>query len=108
MYATLNRFIVGNDSNTYEWDTENDALVRKYNCVYYNCTAFFPNAAKDLAILVHRHNGVSFFRGSPAKLYAQLHIPDQTCQLHGEFPPGGRRKPATPPEGSASNGLCQP
>lgn len=31
---TLNRFIVGNDSNTYEWDTENDALVRKYNCVY--------------------------------------------------------------------------
>ena len=38
----------------------------------------------------------------------KLHIPDQTCQLHGEFPPGGRRKPATPPEGSASNGLCQP
>ncbi len=37
-----------------------------------------------------------------------VHIPDQTCQLHGEFPPGGRRKPATPPEGSASNGLCQP
>jgi len=69
---TLNRFIVGNDSNTYEWDTENDTLVRKYNCVYYNCTAFFTNAAKDLAILVHRHNGVSLFRGSPAKLYAQF------------------------------------
>jgi len=69
---TLNRFIVGNDSNTYEWDTENDALVRKYNCVYYNCTAFFTNTAKDLAILVHRHNGVSIFRGSPAKLYAQF------------------------------------
>ena len=42
------------------------------------------------------------------KLIGLLHIPDQTCQLHGEFPPGGRRKPATPPEGSASNGLCQP
>jgi len=69
---TLNRFIVGNDTNTYEWDTENDALVRKYNCVYYNCTAFFTNTAKDLAILVHRHNGVSVFRGSPAKLYAQF------------------------------------
>lgn len=69
---TLNRFIVGNDSNTYEWDTENDALVRKYNCVYYNCTAFFTNTAKDLAILIHRHNGVSLFRGLPAKLYAQF------------------------------------
>lgn len=80
---TLNRFIVGNDSNTYEWDTENDALVRKYNCVYYNCTAFFPNAAKDLAILVHRHNGVSFFRGSPAKLYAQFcfHDPEYLIDL---------------------------
>lgn len=83
VYATLNRFIVGNDSNTYEWDTENDALVRKYNCVYYNCTAFFPNAAKDLAILVHRHNGVSFFRGSPAKLYAQFcfHDPEYLIDL---------------------------
>lgn len=80
---TLNRFIVGNDSNTYEWDTENDALVRKYNCVYYNCTAFFPNAAKDLAILVHRHNGVSLFRGSPAKLYAQFcfHDPEYLIDL---------------------------
>ena len=80
---TLNRFIVGNDSNTYEWDTENDALVRKYNCVYYNCTAFFTNTAKDLAILVHRHNGVSFFRGSPAKLYAQFcfHDPEYLIDL---------------------------
>lgn len=69
---TLNRFIVGNDSNTYEWDTESDALVRKYNCVYYNCTAFFTNTAKDLAILIHRHNGVSLFRGMPAILYTQF------------------------------------
>lgn len=44
----------------------------------------------------------------PWQFKRPLHIPDQTCQLHGEFPPGGRRKPATPPEGSASNGLCQP
>lgn len=80
---TLNRFIVGNDSNTYEWDTENDALVRKYNCVYYNCTAFFTNTAKDLAILVHRHNGVSFFRGLPAKLYTQFcfHDPEYLIDL---------------------------
>ena len=52
--STLNRFIVGNDTNAYEWHTENDTLVRKYNCVYHNCTAFFTNTAKDLAILVHR------------------------------------------------------
>jgi hypothetical protein len=45
---------------------------------------------------------------SGKKTPSRVHIPDQTCQLHGEFPPGGRRKPATPPEGSASNGLCQP
>ncbi len=67
-----NRFIVGNDSNTYEWDAENDALIRKYNCVYYSCTAFFPNTTKDTGILVHRHNGISLFRGTPAKLYAQF------------------------------------
>ena len=80
---TMNRFIVGNDSNTYEWDTENDALVRKYNCVYYNCTAFFPDSAKELAILVHRHNGVSIFRGSPAKLYTQFcfHDPEYLIDL---------------------------
>lgn len=80
---TLNRFIVGNDSNTYEWDTENDVLVRKYNCVYYDCTAFFPNATKDLAILVHRHNGVSLFRGSPIKLYFQFcfHEPEYLIDL---------------------------
>lgn len=80
---TMNRFIVGNDSNTYEWDTENDALVRKYNCVYYNCTAFFPDRAKELAILVHRHNGVSIFRGSPAKLYTQFcfHDPEYLIDL---------------------------
>lgn len=82
---TLNRFIVGNDSNTYEWDTENDALVRKYNCVYYNCTAFFTNMAKDLAILIHRHNGVSLFRGMPAKLYTQFcfHEPEYLIDVAG-------------------------
>lgn len=37
-----------------------------------------------------------------------LHIPDQTRQLHGEFPPVRRRKSASPPEVSASNRLCQP
>lgn len=80
---TLNRFVVGNDSNTYEWDKENDTLIRKYNCVYYNCTAFFPNVTKNLAILVHRHNGVSLFCGSPAKLYAQFcfHEPEYLIGL---------------------------
>ena len=83
--STLNRFIVGNDTNAYEWHTENDTLVRKYNCVYHNCTAFFTNTAKDLAILVHRHKGVSVFRGSPAKLYAQFcfHDPEYLIDLVG-------------------------
>lgn len=67
----MNRFVVGNDTNTYEWDTENDTLIRKYNSVFYDCTAFFCNATKDTAILVHRHNGVSLFAGSPAKLRHQ-------------------------------------
>lgn len=80
---TLNRFIVSNDTNTYEWDTVNDVLVRKYNCVYYNCTAFFSNAARNLAILIHRHNGVSLFQGSPAKWTAQFcfHEPEYLIDL---------------------------
>lgn len=67
----MNRFIVGNDTNTYEWDTANDTVIRKYSSVFYDCTAFFPNAAKDRCILVHRHNGVSLFGGSPIKLLRQ-------------------------------------
>ena len=67
----IHRFVVGNDSNTYEWDTQNDVLIRKYNCVYYECIALFTNSAKDLGILVHRHNGISIFRGTPPRLQAQ-------------------------------------
>lgn len=53
------------------------------NCVYYNCTAFFSNTTKDIAALVHRHNGVSLFRGSPAKLCAQFcfHEPEYLIEL---------------------------
>lgn len=61
------RVIADNDSDTYGY-----ALVRKYNCVYYNCTAVFANTAKDRAIPAYRHNSVPFFRGPPAKLYVQL------------------------------------
>lgn len=67
----INRFVVGNDANTYEWDTVNDILIRKYNCVYYECTALFTNSSKDLIILVHRHNGISLFRGNPPRLQNQ-------------------------------------
>ncbi len=40
--APINRrFIVGNDTNTYEWDAENDALTLRYNTMFYDCVDFF-------------------------------------------------------------------
>ena len=68
---TMNRFVVGNDTNTYEWDAENDVVIRKYNSIFYECTELFSNAAKDRCILVHRHNGISFFKGTPPIFYYQ-------------------------------------
>ena len=73
----MNRFIVGNDTNTYEWDTVNDTVIRKYSSLFYDCTAFFPNATKNRGILVHRHNGVSLFGSSPIKLLHQYCFQEQ-------------------------------
>lgn len=67
-----NRFIVGNDTNTYEWDTENDALLLKYNVAIYSCTALVPDSLKSSCMLVHQYNGISIFGDSPLKLKNQI------------------------------------
>ena len=68
----MNRFIVGNDTNTYEWDTENDTVIRKYSSVFYDCTAFFPNAAKDMCILVHRQTAFCSLAETPSNCFISI------------------------------------
>ena len=68
---TMNRFIVSDDSNTYEWDTENDRLTLRYNTAQYGCSALFANPLRNNFILVHENNGVSIFSGEPLKLVNQ-------------------------------------
>lgn len=63
-----NRFIVSNDTTTYEWNSEEDTLIPRYNLLYYFCTALISDPGHQQCILVHMHNGVSVFSGSPAKL----------------------------------------
>lgn len=67
------RFIVGNDTNTYEWDAENDALTLRYNTVFYDCVDFFKLIRTNQLALVHRTNCISIFGGEP------LHLQNQLC-----------------------------
>lgn len=67
-----NRFIVSNDTNTYEWDSEHDTLELKYNCIYYECVALVPINKKNQFALIHTNNGISIFGGNPLRL--QNHI----------------------------------
>lgn len=67
-----NKFIVSNDTNTYEWDSENDTLELKYNCVYYECVTMFPINKNNEFALIHANNGISVFGGNPIKL--QNHV----------------------------------
>lgn len=62
------RFIVGNDTNTYEWDTENETLQLKYNTAYYGCSAFMLDSKQKIGMLVHQYNGISIFSGNPPRL----------------------------------------
>ena len=78
---TNNRFIVSDDTNTYEWDAENDYLYHKYNCAYYNCSALFANKENNKFILVHQHNGVSVFSGEPLTLLEQFCFFEQEYQI---------------------------
>lgn len=63
-----NRFIVSNDITTYEWNTEDDTLLPKYNLLYYSCTGLISDTVHNQFILVHQNNGVSVFAGLPAML----------------------------------------
>ncbi|MDE7201551.1 MAG: NACHT domain-containing protein [Lachnospiraceae bacterium] len=63
-----NRFIVGTDTNVYEWNAEEDTLILKYNIAYYNCTDLITDPEKSRFFLVHMYNGISVFGGSPLKL----------------------------------------
>lgn len=69
---TNNRFIVGNDTNTYEWDTVNDALLLKYNVAIYSCTALVADSLKNNCMLVHQYNGISIFGDNPLRLKGQI------------------------------------
>lgn len=63
-----NRFIVGTDTNVYEWNSEEDTLILKYNIAYYNCTDLITDPEKSCFYLVHMFNGISVFGGSPLRL----------------------------------------
>lgn len=63
-----NRFIVGTDTNVYEWNSEEDILLLKYNTTYYNCTNLVDDPEWERFFLVHMFNGVSVFGGSPVRL----------------------------------------
>ncbi len=63
-----NRFIVGTDTNVYEWNSEEDTLIFKYNVTYYNCTDLIADPKRSCFFLIHMFNGVSVFAGSPLKL----------------------------------------
>lgn len=62
------RFIVANDVLVYEWDSENDLLLPKYNVAYYEVTDLICDARHDRFILVHQNNGLSIFGGNEIKL----------------------------------------
>lgn len=63
-----NRFIVGTDTNVYEWNSEEDTLILKYNLAYYNCTDLIYDSEQERIFLIHMFNGVSVFSGSPLTL----------------------------------------
>lgn len=66
-----NHLILCNDENTYEWDVEKDIIERKYNTVLYESVGLFKNSQLKQYTLVHAHNGISVFEGSPLKLVFQ-------------------------------------
>lgn len=65
---TNNRFVVGTDTNVYEWNSAEDTLLLKYNTAYYNCADLIADPDRDCFFLIHQFNGVSVFGGSPLKL----------------------------------------
>lgn len=66
-----NHLIIRNDENTYEWDLENDIIIRKYNTVLYECVGLFRWSQRQQYLLVHAHNGISVFGGNPLRMVFQ-------------------------------------
>lgn len=63
-----NRFLVSNDTTTYEWNTEEDTLFPRYNLLYYSCAGLIRDTMHKQCILVHMNNGISVFAEDPARL----------------------------------------
>lgn len=55
------RFIVTDDSFIYEWDSEHDSLLPRYNAAYYKTTNLIYDRKHNEFILVHQNNGLSVF-----------------------------------------------
>ena len=78
-----NRFIIRNSENTYEWDTANDTLRRRYNTALYDCRDLLIDKIHHLGIFVHQFNGVSIFGGSTPKLINAFCYPNAEYYASG-------------------------
>ena len=78
-----NRFIIRNSENTYEWDTANDTLIRRYNTALYDCRDLIFDQMHGLGILVHQFNGISVFGGDIPKLVNAFCYPNPEYYVSG-------------------------
>lgn len=62
------RFIVSDDSFIYEWDSEHDSLLLRYNVAYYETTDLIYDQQNNEFMLVHQNNGITVFGGDAVKL----------------------------------------
>lgn len=80
---SCNRFIIRNSENTYEWDTANDTLRRRYNTALYDCRDLLIDKIHHLGIFVHQFNGVSIFSGNTPKLVNAFCYPNAEYYVSG-------------------------
>lgn len=62
------RFLVTNDRFVYEWDSEDDSLLPRYNVAYYEVADLISDRQQGEVILVHQNNGLTIFEGAEFKL----------------------------------------
>lgn len=62
------RFLVTDDSFIYEWDSDHDSLLPKYNVAYYETTDLICDQQNNEFILVHQNNGLTVFEGDTIRL----------------------------------------
>lgn len=60
---TNGRFIVTDDSFVYEWDSDNDLLLPRYNVACYEASNLICDSRHGEFVLVHQNNGLSIFGG---------------------------------------------